>query len=291
MQRTPGRLAALAICGLTLAPFGLTGCRERPPEPAAQTAATPIAPVANDAEWAWLQQTKRTLDEKRERLRQLRPRPQATPTPTPPPTPAGPPIEQLEAEVKTLSQELGRRLTAFLNADPPVQGEPMSERQQAALRMRSDEEILVARDFIERGGDFRRAIEIYETALEVDPDNQRLKEELERARGMRYMSRERFAQVQEGMTPDQVRALLGQPNRQNVRDYADIQASAWFYPKEASGAAAAVWFKKEGGRVEVYEVDFDAVQPGAALPEAAPRRPVGPQGTPAAPAPVSRRPA
>jgi hypothetical protein len=168
----------------------------------------------------------------------------------------------------------------------------MTERQETALRMRSDEEILAARDYIERGGDFRRAIEIYENALAVDPDNPRLKEELERARGMRYMTRERFLQAREGMTSDQVRTVLGQPNLLNIREYPDIQASAWFYPKDASGAAAAIWFKRQGNRLEVYELDFDAVQAGAAVPTG-PRGPATP--APGAPTtrttPVPRRPA
>ncbi len=281
MQQTSGRLAALAFCGLTLAPFGLTGCRERPPEPALQPAAgSPASPVASDAEWAWLQQAKQTLDQKRERLHQLRAQPAA---PQGTPAPAAPTPEQLEAEVKALSLELGRRLTAFLNSDPPAQGEPMTERQKTALRMRSDEEILVARDYIERGGDFRRAIEIYENALAVDPGNPRLRQELERARGMRYMTRERFLKAQEGMTSDQVRAALGQPNLLNVREYPDIQASAWFYPKDGSGAAAGVWFKRQGNRLEVYELDFDAVRPGAAVPV---------PGAPTTPTtPIPRRPA
>jgi hypothetical protein len=132
------------------------------------------------------------------------------------------------------------------------------------VRLKSDEDIVVAHQFIERGGDYRRAIEIYEAALAVDPANPRLRQELEKARGLRYMTAERFAGVKEGMTPDEVRAVLGQPNLHNVRDYADRGVSAWFYPKGPDGAAAGVWFQRKDGGARVYELDFEAVPPAPA---------------------------
>ena len=78
------------------------------------------------------------------------------------------------------------------------------------------------------------------------------------------MTPERFAQVKEGMTPAEVRKLLGHPNLHNVREYADRGVVAWFYPKDASGAAAAVWFHREKGAAAptVYMADFEAVRTG-----------------------------
>jgi tetratricopeptide (TPR) repeat protein len=140
--------------------------------------------------------------------------------------------------------------------------------------MKSDEDILLAREYIEEGGDYRRAIEIYETALAADPDNARLKQELEATKARRYMTAARFGQVKEGMTQDEVRRLLGSPNLQDVRVYPDRGVTAWFYPKDASGAAAAVWFQKKaaaaGMIAEVYLLDFDAIQPPAPDPSATP---------------------
>jgi outer membrane protein assembly factor BamE (lipoprotein component of BamABCDE complex) len=237
------------------------------------------------AQWDWLQQTKQRLDEQRERLAQLEARSEA----------GKPPAEELlrlRKEVDDLGEDFNRRLVEYVNANASAVsggvsggdsgGDTPGERQLAAIRMKSDEDILLAREYIEEAGDYRRAIEIYETALAADPDNPRLRTELETARARRYVTRERFALVREGMAQDEVRRLLGPPNLQDVREYPERGVTAWFYPKDASGAAAAVWFRKGDSTSEAYQLDFDAIEPPAA---ASPGRPAArPQ---AAPSPVS----
>ena len=153
---------------------------------------------APEAEWAWLQKTRPELETERARLAA---------------NPADPALAQ---RTEALSDEFNRRLVAFLNADPPLQGKPLTSRQREALRMKSDEDIHLAHAFIEQGGDYERAIDIYRQALVVDPSYPRLQEELKQAQGRRYMAREAFAQVQKGMDQDEVRRLLGQPNLNNV---------------------------------------------------------------------------
>ena len=245
------------------------------------------------AEWEWIQANKQTLDERRERLAQLEAAASAQPaasaqgaqTPqTPQNTQKAQDAARLRQErqaVDELAREFHRRLVEYINASAAATpGEPLGERQLAALRLKSDEDILLAREHIQRNGDYRRAIEVYESALAADPDNSRLKEELETAKARRYITRERFAQVKEGMTQEEVRRLLGQPNLQDIRPYPERNVVAWFYPKDASGAAAAVWFKS-GDAGEVYQLDFEAIQP----PQAGqPRRPAG--AAPAAPRPT-----
>jgi hypothetical protein len=267
-------LRALALALLALSPAGCGG----PADPPGQAAAAASRSASAEAEWEWLTRARTTLDQKRAELAQLR---AASPPAAKPDSPAAQKEALLRKEVETLSLELGRRLVDFINSDPPVAGEPLGERQKAAIRMKSDEDIALAHDFVERGGDYRRAIEIYEAALVVDPDYGRLRQELERARAERYMTRERFGQVKEGMSDAEVRALLGQPNLHNVREYKDKGVLAWFYPRDASGAAAAVFFKKEGGRLEAYALSFEA------LPNdlRSPRAPQTPRRRPAAPAP------
>jgi tetratricopeptide (TPR) repeat protein len=240
------RRGAVILCGALLLIAGAPGCGRR----AAETTARPES-SESQSEWAWLQRTKPELDARRSQL-------------------AGHSDPKLQREAQALSDELNRRLAAFLNADPPVQGEPLSERQKAALRMKSDEEIYLARTWIEQGGDFQRAIDIYKEALVVDPDNPRLKDELARAEARRYMTRETFAQVRKGMEPDEVRRLLGSPNLNNVRGYPERGVTGWFYPRDAGGDAAAVWFHKEDGKTVVYLTDFDALHPQPASPAPAP---------------------
>lgn len=234
------------LCALLLAP-GAAGCGGSKPDEGAAARPSP----ASDAEWAWLQKAQGELQSRRAQLA------------------AAPANPQLARETELLGADFDRRLIDFLNADPPVQGEPLSDRQKAALRMKTDEDIHLARTFIEQGGDYQRAIDIYKEALAVDPGNPRLREELARAQARRYVTGEAFAQVQKGMDQEEVRRQLGQPNLNNVRNYAERGVVGWFYPKDASGAAAAVWFHKEDGRFTVYLTDFEAVRP-AAPPETGP---------------------
>jgi tetratricopeptide (TPR) repeat protein len=249
------RLGAAALCGLlALVPLLAVGCGE-PERPGREAAAA-------DAEWAWLQRAKENLDRKRAELAAAK---------SPPPA--------LVREEDALSEELNRRLVAFLNARPPLEGHPLTARQQGALHMKSDEDIRLAHEAIDQGGDHQRAIEIYESALAVDPDNQRLRQELAQAERVRYITAERFAQVQKGMRQEEVRGLLGQPNPHNVRDYPQRGVSAWFYQKDGSGSAAAVWFEKKGGGLVVYSTDFAAVKaPRPAGPPA--RAPLGADSAP-----------
>ena len=236
-----GKLGAAFLWG-TLLISGMTGlgCG-----PSADKSGTARPSAASDAEWDWLQKTKAALDGQRARLA---------------PADAAAADPKLARETEILAAELNRRLVELINADPPVQGEPLSERQKAAIRMKSDEDILLARQFIERGGDYQRAIDIYREALVVDPGNPKLRDELVRAQARRYMARETFEQVKEGMEQEEVRRLLGQPNLHNVREYPDRGVTGWFYPKDATGAAAAVWFHRNGDATEAYLLDFERRQ-------------------------------
>lgn len=78
----------------------------------------------------------------------------------------------------------------------------------------------------------------------------------------RYVTQEAFEAVKKGMTPDEVRQVLGAPRPANVKNYEDRGAVAWFYPTDDQGRAAAVYFqnRKNDGQ-KVYETDFEAVRP------------------------------
>jgi outer membrane protein assembly factor BamE (lipoprotein component of BamABCDE complex) len=220
-----------------------------------------------DQEWLWLQRSKQALDRKREELAALGPA-------AGPAGPAAAEPARLTREVATLAAELDRRLIDYVNAHPPVQGQALTHRQRAALRMKSDEDLVLAREHAEKGGDYQRAAEICEAALAVDPDNPALKAELERLRAARFMTSERFFQARKGMTPPEVRELLGAPNPHDVKTYPERGVEAWFYPRDEAGSAAGVWFEKRQREEDthVYQLDFDAIRPAppAAAPPPAP---------------------
>ena len=253
MHRKLAFLLAFAALGAAFA-----GCSRSSPAPDEQG-----REAGAEAEWSWIRGTKRELDARRRELARLE-----AAQPRNAPAPAA--LTALREEVRGLSEELNRRLVDFLNARPPVAGEPLAGRTLEAVRMKSDEDVRLAREHIEKGGDYQRAVEIYEAALAVDPDNPRLRQELASAQARRYMTAERFAQVREGMTQDEVRSLLGQPNLNNVREYPERGITAWFYTKDSQGAAAAVWFQRQAKGSLVYQADFDALGPGPSGGETTP---------------------
>lgn len=237
------------------------------------------ADAANEAEWAWLTEAKQSLDAKRQELADLRSQAAAVVEETEEAAveaaeevvedaaaetvDLGAQVEALEQEVATMSEEFTNRLVAFLNADPMLEGEEPTERQRAALRMKSDEDMILAQEWVDKGGDYKRAIEIYNTALMFDPENEKLQQALADAESRRYMTIERFEQVKKGMNEAEVRGLLGQVNLHNVREYPDREVVAWFYPTAEDGSAAAVWFQpeKKSGEMQVYQSKFEAVKP------------------------------
>jgi hypothetical protein len=251
------KLGPVALCCCLLGLAFFTACSGPTDE---ESPARPNA-VAAEAEWAWLQRARLQLEAWRRELagREAEVRKSGK-------DPAADPArEALQRDVRTRTDELRRRLLEFINDNPPVAGEKPSGRTLEAIRMKSDEDILLAAEHMNEGGDYRTALDIYEAALAVDPDNPRLRQALEKARSLRYMTRERFDRVQEGMSADQVRALLGPPNANDVREYPERGVTGWFYARDARGAAAAVWLKKKGDGQVVYEVDFDAL-PAASRP-------------------------
>jgi hypothetical protein len=256
------------ICGaLLLAAATLVACG---PDPAVE------AEKAREAQWQSLLHAKQQLDQKREELAALRAEVDAAAAATDEAaadatadateeaegaaaveSPADR-LAALESEVTEMTNAFNETVVTYINSDPPVRGEPLSERQAAAVRMKSDEDILIAQEFIRAGGDYRQAVKIYDAALMVDPDYERLQQLRDEAQSMRFVTEDRFAGVKKGMTPDEIREVLGQVNLRNVREYPEKNAIAWFYPRDDRGSAAAVWFQKNKrtGELTVYQADF-----------------------------------
>jgi len=205
---------------------------------------------ARQAELDSISQARQALVQKREELASLQEQAAGGAA-------VGPQIESANAEITRMTEEVGRRLADFINADPPLVGEPMRPDQQAAIRMKSAEDMVIAREFIDLGGDYRKAIDIYNSSLAIDPDNAEVKAALADAEAKRHMTAERFAQIQKGMTEAEVVAAIGRPLLRNVRDYPEKRVRAWFYPKNDQGEAAGVFFND---KQEVYQANFDAVK-------------------------------
>ena len=226
--------------------------------------------LEQEAEWAAIQEAKQALDEQRQQLAEMRRQAAEAPEPAegeeamegegePAPTMAD--VETLESEIAAAAEEFGGRLVTFLNSDPMIEGEPPTERQLAALHMKSDEDIALAREWIEKGGDYKRAIDIYNNALRFDPDNEAVQAALADAEANRYMSKERFEAAKKGMSEAEVRAALGQVNLHNIKPFPDRKVIAWFYPTSENGAAAAVWFREEKEGNRVYRLNYEEVKP------------------------------
>jgi hypothetical protein len=197
---------------------------------------------------------------------------------------------QLEPMIGDATDQFLERLVGFINehAGPGQGNAPKAREVEAAIRMKSAEDLLLAREHIDRGGDYAKAIDILTAALVVDPGNRDIEAARDEAARLRYMDAERFGRVEKGMGQDEVRAELGQVQQQNIRQPAEGQV-VWLYPRQG-GAAAAVFFRAEpDGALVVDDTLFDAVASTAARPvdgtapqqTPAARQPPAPQQTPA----------
>ncbi len=251
----PGPGRAIALAGPLLLALAGLACQGR------EEAAAQQKEQQRQAAWSAIQQAKEGLDAKRQELREARAKvQQARSSGDPALAQVQTALEPLHLEVDKLGDDLNGKLAEFINADPPLVGEPITGLTLEAVRLKSDEDMIVASEYIEEGGDYARAIRIYEDALTADPDNPKLEQALAKAQADRYMTRQRFDLVKKRMTQDEVRGLLGSVNPRNVREHPDQGVVAWFYSKEGGGAAG-VYFRKDRGQFLVYQLDFDAVKP------------------------------
>ncbi len=108
---------------------------------------------------------------------------------------------------------------------------------------------------------YDKALELYRSAVELDPNSADAKKRVELAQQRRFVSMTAFANVKGGMKEDTVRGLVGLPREdwikqvvQNNRIY-----SVWIYPKE-DGGASAIYF--DNG--VVYHTNWNAAAPPAA---------------------------
>lgn len=165
-----------------------------------------------------------------------------------------------EKEVNRVADEFSTTLVAFINEHAGFQGDEANDVQAAAIRLKSDEDIELAREYVTKGGDYKRALDIVKNAAVVDPDYTLLKEVIAELEDLRYMDEDRFSLVERGMTEAQVRAVIGQVFHGNVREQGEV--IYWLYQK-GEGAAAGVYFREARGQLTVYDTNFNAVKTAA----------------------------
>ena len=260
------RRALVALATLTLVVAGLVACGPgEVVDPAAEQAAEDLA---------FLKENKPILDAKRQELRELRellagelPEGEASPEgETEGESPTREELEAqataLESEIENLAAKTSERVVSYLNNSGISVGAELTPDQRFAVGVKIDEDILVAQEYIDKGGDYVRALDIYQQVRALDPEHEALLAKIAEAEELRWMTEDRFKQVKKKMTQDEVRELLGQVHRSNVREYPDRGVVAWFYKKE-DGGAAAVYFKERNkgkGNWQVYEADFNKVK-------------------------------
>jgi len=140
---------------------------------------------------------------------------------------------QLDEKVNTFMDNLTMFLNKGLNDFPDAQ------ETKKAVRMYSDENILIAEEYIQKGGKYTKAIDIYRQAIQFDPEYDVLLEKIKRADELKYITQERFDEVKAGMSMDQVKEICGVPNINFIKEYNEGGKTviAWFYQREDASAA------------------------------------------------------
>lgn len=173
-------------------------------------------------------------------------------------------VEEAKKQTDELSDAFSGTLTNFLNASEIVEGTPMTPEQQKAQDYLTEEQLILAQDHIAEGH-YQAAIDIYDSYLITDKSNTKVQTARDAAMKVRFMTKERFGKVKEGMSQDEVLKLLGPVRKINVHEFTEQKRIGWFYRKE-DGGNAGIYFKEatEGsGEWVVESMNFDA-QPAAA---------------------------
>jgi len=176
--------------------------------------------------------------------------------------------EELPARIQELStaqdetfDQFQSKLAAFLNVG--LNDFPASPETLQGLEIYSREAILYADDAVRKAGDYKKAIEHvrgaagYYDAIGAEP-YQPLAEHLEYLESWRFITKDRFDAVRNGMTKEQVKELAGVPYYQNIKIDERKGVETWLYRRPDEGVAAFYFRIKTG---KVYGKKYDAVKP------------------------------
>ncbi len=169
-------------------------------------------------------------------------------------------IAELEAEREVDFDSVQGGLAEFLNV--ALNEFPDAPETVAGLRIYSEEALLVARDMVEKAGEYKKAVDhlaaarsYYEMAG-IAEVHQPLVDTLAELEEWRWINQERFDAVANGMTRDEVKATVGVPYHGNVQADEARNVETWLYRKSEGGAAAIYFHVKTG---KVYGKKWDAI--------------------------------
>lgn len=167
-------------------------------------------------------------------------------------------VDELQGQVQQRYEGLQNDLSEFLNL--ALNEHPEAAETKAGLDLYSREAIVTAHETVEASGNYPKAIENLETAqgyyraANLEPLGD-LEEEITRFDDWRYVTEERFSQVEDGMTEAEVSEVLGVPYYLNQQEDPERGITYWKYAKR-NGGAAVVYFDEDG---EVYNTDWEAI--------------------------------
>lgn len=173
----------------------------------------------------------------------------------------GEPVEELDPE--RIAEEMKRitmdregqydvfidQLVAFINNN--------LDNQEAKAAYADYLAKFVAPAYITEMGNYMKAVEVFDEALSLDPENAEITAKRDEAFSLRFITQERFDEVSKGMTYEEVMAICGVANPKHIKE--EIKRGktlvGWFYPTKNRGAAG-IYFS-DG---KVYSMKFDAIK-------------------------------
>jgi len=170
-------------------------------------------------------------------------------------------VEELSAGQDAAFNDVQGALADALNL--ALNDFPDSPLTTEALTIYSNEAIMYANDAVAKAGDYKKAIDHlygalgYYEAIGADP-HQPLTDKIAELEERRFITKERFDAVKNGMTKDQVREIAGVPYYQNIKLDEKRGVETWLFKRNDEGVAA-LYFKVKTGKV--YGRNYDAVKP------------------------------
>lgn len=162
-----------------------------------------------------------------------------------------------ESSFETLQTALADYLNVALNEFPD------QPNTMAALTIYAEEAIGYANDAVAEAGDYKKAIDrlygaaSYYDAIGAEP-YQPLMDHIQKLEDMRFIDRDRFDAITNGMTKQEVREIAGVPYYQNVKIDENKGVETWLYKRQDEGVAA-IYFRMKTDKV--YSKNYDAVKP------------------------------